>query len=364
MSKGWKIAAGAAALVAVAGLGLWAARERLALAAMEKVYDRAMAPDAFADLPDGLHVGLCGSGSPMPDPGRAGPCTAVLAGQRLFVIDSGAGSTKNLSLMNLPPAKVDAVLLTHLHSDHIDGLGELMLQRWAGGGASAPVPVYGPTGVDQVVAGFQQAYLLDRGFRIAHHGEKVVHPSGFGGTARPFDPPKDGPDLLLIDTGDLKVWAFPVQHAPVEPAVGYKFVYKGRSVVVSGDTAVSERVEAAAKGVDVLVHEGLSPQLVAMQNRAAKAHGRDNLAAITHDILSYHTAPEDAARIAQRAGARYLLFTHIIPPLPMRALEGPFLGDSRRLFSGEIRVGHDGDLISLPAGGTQIERRNRLAIFQ
>ena len=68
--------------------------------------------------------------------------------------------------------------------------------------------------------------------------------------------------------------------------------------------------------------------------------------------------------IAQRAGARYLLFTHIIPPLPMRALEGPFLGRSREIFSGEVRVGHDGDFLSLPAGGTQITRTNRLAIFQ
>lgn len=135
-------------------------------------------------------------------------------------------------------------------------------------------------------------------------------------------------------------------------------------MVISGDTAASKRVEAASKGVDVLVHEGLSPNLVAMQNKAATAHGRTNLAAITHDILSYHTAPEDAARIAERAGARYLLFTHIIPPLPMRALEGPFLGDSRKLYSGEIRVGHDGDLISLPAGGDAIGYSNRLSIFQ
>ncbi|MES2035740.1 MAG: MBL fold metallo-hydrolase [Pseudomonadota bacterium] len=364
MSRGWKIALSVTAILIVAAAGAWLARGRIALAIMERAYDRVMDPDPYRDLPDGLHVGLCGSGSPMADPGRAGPCTVVLAGRELFVVDAGAGGTRNLSLMNLPPANVDAIFLTHLHSDHIDDLGELMLQRWASGARTAPVPVYGPIGVERVVAGFMDAYRIDRGFRIAHHGERVAPPSGFGGAPLAFNAPPQGPDLVLVDTPDLKVTAFPVPHAPVEPAVGYKFVYKGRSVVISGDTAASARVEAASKGVDVLVHEALSPDLVAMQNRAARTHGRANLAAITHDILSYHTPPEAAAAIAQRAGVRYLLFTHIIPPVPMRALEGPFLGKSRTIFSGPLRVGQDGDLISLPAGSTAITRSNRFLVIR
>ncbi|ATQ42400.1 MBL fold metallo-hydrolase [Caulobacter mirabilis] len=360
----WRIGLAIAAIVLVAGGALWLARGTIATAMMERLYAKAMAPDPFDDLPDGLHVGLCGSGSPMPDPMRTGPCTAVLAGKQLFVIDAGAGSTKNLSLMDMPPAEVQAIFLTHLHSDHIDGLGELMLQRWAGGGRSSPLPVHGPVGVDKVVQGFMQAYEIDRGFRIAHHGEAVVRPTGFGGTAAAFDFPADGANLLLVSTPDLKVVAFPVRHAPAEPSVGYRFDYKGRSVVVSGDTAPSERLESVAKGADLLVHEALSPKLVAMQTRAAKANGRANLAAITRDILSYHTAPEDAARIAQRAGVRYLLFTHIIPPLPVEALEGPFLGDSRKIFRGPIRVGRDGDVISLPAGSTDTKYGNRLMRFR
>jgi ribonuclease Z len=151
-----------------------------------------------------------------------------------------------------------------------------------------------------------------------------------------------------------------VNHHPVEPAVGYLFIYKGRRVVVSGDTAVSPRLVAAARGADVLVHEGLSPDLLAMQRRAALAHGRANLAAIMHDILSYHTTPEQAAAEAEQAHVRYLLFTHIIPPQPMSALEGPWLGKSRSLFHGTLRVGHDGDFLSLPAGTDEIRRTNRL----
>ncbi|WP_421934422.1 ribonuclease Z [Phenylobacterium sp.] len=351
--------------VIILGLaGAWLVRDKLATAAMSRIYMQAMGADPYAGLADGLHVGLCGSGSPMPDPTRAGPCTVVLAGKKLFVVDSGAGSTKNLSLMNLPPARVDGVFITHFHSDHIDGLGELMLQRWASGANTSPLPIYGPTGVDQVVAGFQSAYTLDSGYRIAHHGPKVIPPSGFGGAPHPFVVGADRPNVTLIDEPDLKVIAFPVHHNPVDPAVGYLFIYKGRRAVISGDTTASPRLEAAAKGADLLVHEGLAPNLVALQRKAALANHRGNLAAIFNDILTYHTTPEQAAGIAQRAGVKSLLFTHIIPPLPMRALEAPFLGKSREIFKGEIRVGHDGDLVSLPAGTTEIRYSNRLQTFR
>ncbi|HEY2659955.1 MAG TPA: ribonuclease Z [Caulobacteraceae bacterium] len=354
----------AAAILILLASGVWLMRERLAVHVMARVFDRAMTGDPLAELPDGLHVGLCGSGSPMPDPTRAGPCAAVVAGRRLFVVDSGSGSTKILSLMNLPPAKVSAVFITHFHSDHIADLGELMLQRWGGGAALAPLPVYGPTGVDQVVEGFNAAYALDHGYRVKHHGPKVMPPGGFGGAPHSFAVSKTGPNVTLIDESDLKVVAFPVDHGPVDPAVGYLFVYKGRRVVISGDTLPSPRLEAAAQGADVLVHEGLSPELVDIQRQAALRHGRTNLAAILHDIVSYHTTPEQAAGIAERAHVRMLLFTHVIPPLPFRALEGPFLGEARHIFHGRIKVGHDGDFVSLPANSTKIGLTNRLKIFQ
>jgi ribonuclease Z len=353
-----------AAILLIAGGVGYALRGRIAMALMGRIYAHAFAGDPYAGLPDALSVGLCGSGSPMPDPTRAGPCVAVLAGRRLFVVDIGDGGTKNLQLMNLPPARVEAIFLTHFHSDHIGGLGELMLQRWGGGANVSPVPVYGPTGVDQVVNGFMSAYQLDMGYRVAHHGTKVMPPSGFGGTPHPFIADPASPDVVLIDDGGLKVTAFPVDHRPVVPAVGYRFDYKGRSLVISGDTAPSARLEASARGADLLAHEGLSPRLVAVQHDAAVAAGRANLAAITHDILSYHTTPEQAAAIAQRAGVRYLLFEHIIPPLPFKALEGPWLGRTRDIFHGTVRVGHDGDFVTLPVGARTFRRTNRLAIFR
>lgn len=239
MRRAPSIAIAVGLVIALGAGSLWLARGQIAERIMARAYDRGLRQDPLAQLPDGLSVALCGSGSPMPDPTRAGPCTAVIAGHRLFVIDSGEGSVKNLLLMNLPPARVEALFLTHFHSDHIADLGELMLQHWAGGAARSPLTMYGPTGLDEVVGGFEQAYQLDRGYRIAHHGPAVVPPSGFGGAPHAFAMPPGSADVTLIDEPDLKVVAFPVDHGPVRPAVGYLFVYKGRRLVISGDTAAS-----------------------------------------------------------------------------------------------------------------------------
>jgi ribonuclease Z len=362
------------ALLALAGgcvvLGvvayMW--RGEIALAVMKRTVAAALSADPVADLPDGLHVGLCGAGSPLPDALRSGPCVAVVAGRRLFVVDAGDGAARNLQRMALPPGSIEAVLLTHFHSDHIDGLGALMLQRWVAGTNTTPLPIHGPQGVDAVVAGFNAAYAQDRGYRIAHHGPQVAPPGGFGGLARPFATTAstpftraaDVPDVVVISDGDLKVTAFPVSHAPAEPAVGYSFAYKGRKVVISGDTTPSPRVEAAARGADLLVHEALAPNLVGVLEQGARAAGRTSLEKIFKDIIDYHTTPEQAADIAQRAGVGYLLLHHIVPALPLGALEQPFLGTSRTRFSGPIKVGRDGDFISMPIGTKAITATSRL----
>ena len=345
--------------VIAAGLGAaYAFRGEIALALMQRVVEQNMAADAVAALPDGLHVGLCGAGAPMPAAERGGPCVIVIAGKRLFVIDSGTGGVRTLSRMGFGAGQIEAVLLTHFHSDHIDGLGEMMLQRWVGGSHAAPLPVHGPQGVERVVAGFNEAYGLDQGYRVAHHGADVVPPGGFGGTAVPFAL-VDG-QAVVIDEQGLRITAFAVEHAPIEPAVGYRISYKGRTAVISGDTKLAAAVEREAKGVDLLVHEALSPALVNMVGAAAQKGGRPKIAKIMHDILDYHTTPEEAAGIAARAKAKYLLLYHIVPPLPLSALEGPFLGSAREIYSGPLSVGRDGDLVSMPAGSTEVSIANRL----
>src|SRR3546814_8698585 len=94
----------------------------------------------------------------------------------MFVVDAGEGGARNISLMGLPNPRIRALFLTHYHSDHIDGLGPMMLMRWVASGNSSPLPVHGPEGVEAVIAGFNAAYAADNGYRTAHHGATVTPP--------------------------------------------------------------------------------------------------------------------------------------------------------------------------------------------
>jgi ribonuclease Z len=331
-------------------------RTPLVLAVGKKLAAHRMAADPVAALPDGLHVGLCGSGSPFPDDKRTGPCTIVIAGKRVFVFDAGSGSVRNIGKMGIAHGRIEAIFLTHFHSDHIDGLGELLLQRWASARNTVPVPIYGTTGVETVVAGIMQAYQQDQGYRVAHHGDDTVPASGFGGIAKPYAIGAQDSVVMLKDA-DLEITAFAVDHAPVHPAIGYRIRYKDRSLVLSGDTKKAASVQRESAGVDVLVHEALSTKLVDVLVQGAAAAGRPNLNKIFKDINDYHTTPGQAAEIARDAKVGYLLLNHIVPALPLPGMEQAFLGDAPAIFSGPIRVGNDGDFLSLPAGSKEIKLR-------
>src|SRR5213593_2986054 len=137
--------------------------------------ERALSADPIADLPDGLHVALCGAGGPLPSANRSGPCVAVVAGRTLFVVDAGTNGARNLQrLIGWNPARISAVFLTHYHSDHIDGLGEMGLLRWVGGSHRDRLPLYGPEGLLDVAGGFDRAYQFDARYRVAHHGAATV----------------------------------------------------------------------------------------------------------------------------------------------------------------------------------------------
>jgi ribonuclease Z len=343
---------GAILVVALVGYQL---RTTLMRRMMPSIVERNLTTSLLDELPDGLHVVLCGAGSPLPDPKRSGPCAAVIAGEKLFIVDSGSGSSRMLSRLRIPQGRIDGILLTHFHSDHIDGLGELALLRWGGGSWTTPLYVFGPSGVEQVVAGFNQAYASDTRYRIAHHGSATMPPGGAGMKARAFEPPTPGTSTQIFERNGLVVRAFLVDHAPVKPAVGYRFDYGGRSVVVSGDTKRSPEVARVAAGVDLLVHEALSARLVAVMNQAAVAAGRDNVATITSDIPSYHTTPVEAAELAQSAGVGHLLYYHVVPPLILPGMDAVFLDGTDAAFPGGITLGTDGTRISLPAGSDAIE---------
>lgn len=340
-------------VVAVTAAVAYSQRAIILTRIMEKGLETRLGADILDDLEDGLHLGLCGAGGPMPSPTASGPCVVVAAGTQLFMVDAGTNGVRNMARMGFATGGIDAVMLTHFHSDHIDGLGETGTIRWAGGDNKEPLPVYGPKGVKKVVRGFNMAYSHDFTYRHEHHGDTVAPLSGAGLKAMPFAKPPMGELTTVLEDGDLKVEALAVDHSPVEPAVGYRFTYKGRSVLITGDTVKLENIRKFATGVDILAHEGLAPNLVNMMHDAAVKQDNKIMAKITYDILDYHASPVEAAETARDAGVGHLLYYHIVPPIMFPGQATLYLNGAESIFP-DYTLGSDGVLFSLPANSEEI----------
>lgn len=325
------------------------------LALMERQVTANLSADPVGDLPDGLHVLVCGAGGPLPATDRTPACLLVIAGETVLLFDVGGGASRTLAMEGFQPALVERVFLTHFHSDHIDGLGELATLRWAGGDWQTPLTVHGPHGVAEIVSGFNLAYRRDQIYREQHHGIEVTPPNAAGLAAAAFEAPPPGEAPVVFERGPLVVRAFSVDHAPVVPAIGYRVEYKDRSISISGDTAKSTNLIEQSRGVDVMLHEALSPTLVNVMNKAARNAGNATMAKITLDILDYHASPVEAAESAAEAEARALVVYHVVPPLPLSALERIYTEGMDDAYDGPIEIAVDGTFVSLPAGSDAIE---------
>jgi len=320
------------------------------------------APYAVAQAPafDGLKVTLCGTSGPLPIRDRAKACTAVQAGGSLYFVDMGPEATENLMTWRMPVAAAKAVFITHLHSDHIGDLGEFNMQSWVAGRPAA-LPVIGPPGVEKLASGFNEAYEIDHGFRRAHHEHGDIKLPIAAGllTAKPLKmgASKEGAPPVTMQAwseGGLTVTAIVVAHDPVAPAYAYRFDYKGRSVVVSGDTRKWMPLAEASKGADVLIHEAQNNDMTKTMAAGLKMQKNERMSSIMADTVTYHTTPVETAEIAKAAGVKALVLSHLTQAgLPFYTPETFTKGMDAVGFT-NWRLATDGMTIELPAGSDTI----------
>ncbi|MFM1982145.1 MAG: hypothetical protein RJB22_864, partial [Pseudomonadota bacterium] len=330
---------------------------------VSKGVDRMASQKAFAaPAQDQLQVVICGTSPPPPSKTRAKTCTLILAGDRAFVVDTGPGSANNLSRWRFPMKRLRGVLLTHFHSDHIGDLGEIRMQSWVAG-RTAPLPVYGPDGVDQIVAGVNTTYAQDDSYRGPEHdlpvaaANLVARPFGLAGAA---DRATHMAQRVILNEDGLKITAFQVLHEPVYPAVGYRFDYRGRSVLVSGDTAASANLLRQAKGVDLLIHEGQSEAGRKIMSAALLRAGDAKLAKVISEVGNYHATPVQAAEIARKAGVGMLVFNHMGPIPPDNVITKKLFarGVAAALPDTPWRMADDGLVLTLPIGTRRIDEHH------
>ena len=298
---------------------------------------------------DALSAAVCGSRSPLPSPGRAETCILVAAGEDLFVVDIGDGSNNNLRSWNINFRDIEAVLITHLHSDHIADLPGLHQNAWVVGQRSSKLKVFGPEGIDQFTQGIEMAYAHDYAFRNEHHGDAIAPLEYAGFDTRVID--LNNP--VIFDNGELKITAFRVVHEPIEPALGFKFEYKGRSLVITGDTSYTQSVIDNSMNVDVLFHEAQANHMLAVMEEALRSRGVDLLATVLDDITSYHTTLVEAAEISNKENVKNLVVYHLTPAPRNYIQEIMFVRGVDEVRK-EWTLVEDGTLVVLPVGSEEV----------
>jgi ribonuclease Z len=280
-------------------------------------------------------VTLLGTGVPTPRSDRFGPSTLIEAGDQKLLIDAGRGATIRLYQLGIPLGQIDALLLTHYHSDHTSGIPDLWLTGWltsSFAGRTRPFRVVGPPGAKDLMRGLEIAYAADIKIRIA---DEKLSPE-----AAAVDVAEFTQDGVVYDHNGLRVIAFEVDHGDViKPAYGYRIEYSGRVVVMSGDTRFCENVVRHGSGADLLIHEVAIAPAALLTEPAV------------HRIMAHHTSPRDAGVVFSRVNPKLAAYTHIVllsndqtPPATIAEL----VRETRESYVGPLEIGED--LMSFEVG--------------
>jgi len=275
-----------------------------------------------------MQVIILGSGSPLPDPQRAGPSTLVRTSVGDFLFDCGRGVLMRAAGAGSGAWAFRGVFLTHLHSDHITDLNDIYTSRWVTSFQANPLPVYGPPGTAALLDAIATMLEPDVGYRLAHHADLTWPPSA---TVTELE---SGP---VFEEGAVRITAAPTDHAPVRPTLGYRISDGGQSVVIAGDTVPCGGLDELSTGAGVLVHTVVRRDLI-------EQFGLPRLT----DVLDYHSSVAQAAGTAARNGVDTLVLTHLVPA-PAAGTEQEWLDQATPQFNGAVIVAHD--LLTVDAPG-------------
>ena len=329
-------------IIGLVSLNSHSVQDRILNIGLENILSNA---NPFLDEEDTLKVVVCGSRSPLPSPGRAESCVLVEAGDDIYIFDLGNGSVNNLTQYQVPWPNVKAVLITHMHSDHMADLPDAHLQSWIQGRTS-PLKVYGPEGINLVTKGFELAYSADYQYRNEHHGDDMLPMSIAGFNAIQII----NNQFIPNDTPGLEILPFVVDHYPVNSAFGFKISYKDRTVVISGDTIHDGSVQKYSQDVDLLVHSAISIDIVERMRGIAPIPQMDK---ILFDIQDYHTSIEEAGEIARDANVEHLLIYHSIPTPRNALMERVFFRPIEGVFE-NYSLSDDGTRVIMPVDNDDI----------
>ena len=268
-----------------------------------------------------IAITLLGTGSPLPSPDRAGPATLITAGDEHYLVDAGRGVLMRLAAAGVGAPNLSAVLLTHLHSDHITDLNDVITSRWVMTFEPSPLTIVGPPGTRSVVDHLLASLEPDIGYRIAHHDDLR-------------EPPQvdvlEVEDGLVDLPGTATIRCAPTDHRPVEPSIGFRVDHDGVAVVVAGDTVPCPGLDELCAGADALVHTAIRKDIIAnlpMQR--------------IKDTLDYHSSPEEAAQTAARGAVGTLVLTHYVPAIPTGGTGDDWKALAAEHFAGTVELGDD-----------------------
>jgi|GraSoiStandDraft_4_1057263.scaffolds.fasta_scaffold283912_1 ribonuclease Z len=274
-------------------------------------------------------VTLLGTGAPPPLPERLGPSTLVEAGKEKLLFDAGRGATIRLTQISVPIGEINALFLTHFHSDHTSGIPDLWLTGWIGryyGNRQRPFRIIGPKGTVSLMQNLERAYADDIRIRLADEKNPIE-----GVEIAPSEYTSDG---VVYENNGVKVTAFEVDHGDlIKPAYGYRVDYDGRSAIISGDTRYSANLEKYAQGATLVIHE------VAIANQEYY-----DKTPIVKYVMAHHITPEEAGSLFARLQPKLAAYTHLVL-LGSPAYPTPKVADierkTREKYSGPLALGTD-----------------------